>query len=391
MYGLDKELADRQAAKRDGGLEQQCLRWIEAVLEEPFQTNDLIEALKDGVQLCKLVNAISPGSVRKINTSRMPFKQRENISNFIRACRNLGQSEHTLFTTADLFERGNHVNVVNGLFAFGSVAQKVCPAAPRFGTKLATKQAPVCFCVLPLSLSLSLSLCVCVCVSAPLSIPHPLFPSPPRHKKTRHEYRPGAGVSRLNMGSAGIMERGGIDSSRNITFGAKNAGKSTGGTVSRLNMGGAGIQERGAIDSSRNITFGAQNAGRSAGGTVSRLNMGGAGIQERGAIDASRNITFGAQNAGTGAGAAVSRWNMGSAGIQQRQAIDSSRNITFGAESGGGGRSTGGAVSRWNQGSAGIMQRQGIDNTRDPTFGAQQGGWQGRGSGQVPPPPPRRW
>ena len=143
MYGLDKELADRQAAKRDGGLESQCLRWIEAVLEEPVASEDLIEALKDGVQLCKLINAISPGSVRKINTSRMPFKQRENISNFLRACRKLGQSEHTLFTTADLFERGNHVNVVNGLYAFGSVAQKVCPAAPRFGTKLATKQAPV--------------------------------------------------------------------------------------------------------------------------------------------------------------------------------------------------------------------------------------------------------
>ena len=143
MYGLDKELADRQAAKRDGGLEQQCLGWIETVLEEQLSSNDLIEALKDGVALCKLVNAIAPGSVRKINASRMPFKQRENISNFIRACRKLGQSEHTLFTTADLFERGNHTNVVNGLYAFGSVAQKVCPAAPRFGAKLATKQAPV--------------------------------------------------------------------------------------------------------------------------------------------------------------------------------------------------------------------------------------------------------
>lgn len=45
----------------------------------------------------QLVNTIKPGSVRKVNESRMPFKQMENISNFLKSCRTLGVAEHSLF------------------------------------------------------------------------------------------------------------------------------------------------------------------------------------------------------------------------------------------------------------------------------------------------------
>ena len=34
----------------------------------------------------------------------MPFKQMENISNFLKACRTLGVAEHDLFETVDLCE-----------------------------------------------------------------------------------------------------------------------------------------------------------------------------------------------------------------------------------------------------------------------------------------------
>jgi len=34
----------------------------------------------------------------------MPFKQMENISNFLKACRALGVAEHDLFETVDLYE-----------------------------------------------------------------------------------------------------------------------------------------------------------------------------------------------------------------------------------------------------------------------------------------------
>lgn len=41
----------------------------------------------------------------QVETSKMPFKQMENISNFLKACRVLGVAEHDLFETVDLFEQ----------------------------------------------------------------------------------------------------------------------------------------------------------------------------------------------------------------------------------------------------------------------------------------------
>ena len=43
------------------------------------------EALKDGTVLCQLINAIKPGSVKKVNKPGMPFRELENISAFLTA------------------------------------------------------------------------------------------------------------------------------------------------------------------------------------------------------------------------------------------------------------------------------------------------------------------
>ena len=40
------------------------------------------ETLKSGVILCELVNRVQPRAVKKINSSEMPFAQRENIQSF---------------------------------------------------------------------------------------------------------------------------------------------------------------------------------------------------------------------------------------------------------------------------------------------------------------------
>ena len=45
------------------------------------------EALRSGVALCHLVNAIQPKSVPRINKGNMPFPQRENIKAFSDAAR----------------------------------------------------------------------------------------------------------------------------------------------------------------------------------------------------------------------------------------------------------------------------------------------------------------
>lgn len=97
-YGLDAELAAKREANYDHDAEFEAQEWIENVTNEPFAL-DFEEELRDGRRLCILINAIKPGAVRKVNDSRMPFKQMENISNFLRACRSVGVAEHSLFET----------------------------------------------------------------------------------------------------------------------------------------------------------------------------------------------------------------------------------------------------------------------------------------------------
>jgi hypothetical protein len=102
-YGLDAEVARKIASKHDPEVEAALCSWISQIIGEPVQ-GPIAVALKNGQQLCKLINVIRPGSVKKIETSAIPFKQMENISNFLKACRVVGVPEHDLFETVDLYE-----------------------------------------------------------------------------------------------------------------------------------------------------------------------------------------------------------------------------------------------------------------------------------------------
>ena len=109
-YGLDAELAARREATYDHQAEREAQDWIEDVTGEPF-VDEFAEELKSGRRLCELINSIKPGAVRRVNDSRMPFKQMENISNFLKACRAVGVTEYSLFETVDLFE-GKDIGLV---------------------------------------------------------------------------------------------------------------------------------------------------------------------------------------------------------------------------------------------------------------------------------------
>ena len=40
--------------------------------------------------LCELINPLKPGAVKKVSSSAMPFKQRDNIAHYVEACVALG-------------------------------------------------------------------------------------------------------------------------------------------------------------------------------------------------------------------------------------------------------------------------------------------------------------
>ncbi|KAI3629746.1 hypothetical protein MIR68_011181 [Amoeboaphelidium protococcarum] len=74
--------------------------------------SEVHKALKDGVVLCQLINALSPGCIQRISTKPLPFLQIENINNFIDACRSCDVGLNELFEAQDLF-KGQSLDKVN--------------------------------------------------------------------------------------------------------------------------------------------------------------------------------------------------------------------------------------------------------------------------------------
>lgn len=56
--------------------------WIEAVLGEKLPPGNYEDILKDGVILCKLINKLAPGSVKKIQAKGTNFQLMENVQRY---------------------------------------------------------------------------------------------------------------------------------------------------------------------------------------------------------------------------------------------------------------------------------------------------------------------
>jgi len=91
--------------------ESEARAFLEEVLKERV-SGDLADYLKSGVVLCKMINALKPGTITKINAGKMPFMQMENIGAYIQGCKKLGIPEQYLFVTVDLFEGKNMAQVI---------------------------------------------------------------------------------------------------------------------------------------------------------------------------------------------------------------------------------------------------------------------------------------
>jgi len=120
---------------------REALEWIQAVTGENINTSgdmdNFHEILKDGTLLCRLVNELKPGSVKKINASAMAFKCMENINNFLTTATTLGVPTQEQFQTVDLWERQNLNSVVICLQSLGRKGGNF--GKPSIGPKEASK------------------------------------------------------------------------------------------------------------------------------------------------------------------------------------------------------------------------------------------------------------
>uniref|UniRef100_A0A1I7ZM55 Calponin-homology (CH) domain-containing protein n=1 Tax=Steinernema glaseri TaxID=37863 RepID=A0A1I7ZM55_9BILA len=138
--GFALEAQQKVHSKYDEGLANQLLTWIAHITEEMMDTTgsveNFVQLLKDGTLLCKLANALSPGSVKKVNQSKMAFKQMENISFFLQfAEKHVTKSE--LFQTVDLYEEQDPNAVLICLSSLARKSEKLF-GKPGLGPKEAT-------------------------------------------------------------------------------------------------------------------------------------------------------------------------------------------------------------------------------------------------------------
>ena len=225
LYGMDKELAERQAAKFDVTLQHQCQSWLEELTGSPLpDPDDFMGSLKDGSILCKAMNVIQPKSIKKIQTSKMPFKQMEKVSAFIKACRTYGIPEYQLFTTVDLFEAKDPNSVVQTIQALGGVAKKKGFAGPTIGVAQTSGGEK-------------------------------------RSSKWENAIGKGGGTTFMTSGSVGAAgnQRDATNFVTGPTFGAHHAGTGDNSSVSQMNAGatGAGSARTAPVYSSYGITAGA--------------------------------------------------------------------------------------------------------------------------------------
>ncbi|KAK4192036.1 Transgelin [Podospora australis] len=130
VTSLDRDLRQLRLEKYTPAAANEARQWIEGVLGERLSGGDLLEGLKDGVALCKLVNlAVGPPGV-KFKKSAMPFVQMENISHFLRACQAppLNLQQHDMFLTVDLYEQKDPAQVLQCILAFSRAANAVKPS-----------------------------------------------------------------------------------------------------------------------------------------------------------------------------------------------------------------------------------------------------------------------
>eukprot|EP01084_Bolivina_argentea_P140429 246860_1 len=111
--------------------------WMETVMGKSY--DDFFEDIRDGVEICELLNKIKPGTCKKFKKSQVVFVARTNIQIFIQGCKKLGIPESDCIETRDLFDQQNLNDVVINLYAVSSISTKHNFGGPFIGIKYADK------------------------------------------------------------------------------------------------------------------------------------------------------------------------------------------------------------------------------------------------------------
>jgi len=111
----------------------------------PIELNDMQSSLKSGVTLCNFLNKLKPNTVTRINTSKMPFKEMENVDAYIKACTTIGVPSQYSFMTVDLYEAKNLNQVIQNLMSlkrqFGFGFEKCNPVDQQVKLELSEDQS----------------------------------------------------------------------------------------------------------------------------------------------------------------------------------------------------------------------------------------------------------
>ena len=130
---MDAELAAKRSANFDTARAAIAISWLcELSQTLKFPVVQMWARLKDGYILCSAANRLQANACPKVNVSSMPFKQMENVTAFINACRSVFRvPEHELFETVDLYEEKDLGSFVTCICSLG----RVIAAAPPRGFK----------------------------------------------------------------------------------------------------------------------------------------------------------------------------------------------------------------------------------------------------------------
>ena len=140
QVGMHMDMKAGIGSKIDPNREKEAREWMEAVTGEKIGAS-FADHLRNGVYLCKLMNELKPGAIGEVNTtSTLPFKQLENIGNFLSACREYGVQDQDLFRQMELYDaggrEGNIDKVINAIHALGRAAEVNRYAGPKLVASL---------------------------------------------------------------------------------------------------------------------------------------------------------------------------------------------------------------------------------------------------------------